>query len=109
MRRASALAVLSFVVLGGCATSAPSPAPEPYASAPYATTIKAIPSLALGKSTKGEVAAGLGRTTAITFESGYEVWVYLIRPSTRGEARTTELVLLFDPEGVLAKSRFRPS
>jgi hypothetical protein len=94
--------------MGGCATSGPSPAPQPYASAPYATAIKGIPSLALGKSTKGEVAASLGRTTAITFDSGYEVWVYLIRPSTQ-ESKTTELVLLFDRQGVLAKSRFRPS
>ncbi len=109
MTRASALASCSALLLfslGGCATSAHSPAPEPYASAPYATTIRALPSLALGKSTKGGVAASLGRTTAIAFDSGYEVWVYLVRNE---EEKPVELVLLFDPRGVLAKTRVRPS
>ncbi len=109
MRAASALVLASFLVAGCSTTAQPTEAPAPYASAPYATTIRAIPPLAAGKSTKGEVAASLGRTTAVAFDSGYEVWVYLIKPSTEGDSETTELVLLFDPQGVLAKSRLRSS
>jgi hypothetical protein len=57
--------------------------------------------LALGKSTKGEVRAALGKATVIDFESGYEVWVYKEKPSQK------ELVLLFQPTGTLAKARVR--
>ncbi|HEX2827281.1 MAG TPA: hypothetical protein VHP37_13110 [Burkholderiales bacterium] len=56
-----------------------------------------------GKSTRAEVAAALGDTLAITFDNGYEVWVYRL-----GSARAGEFVVLFEPSGIVAKTRQRP-
>jgi hypothetical protein len=58
-------------------------------------------------STKGEVSAALGRANVVTFDSGWEVWVYRW-PGADGSTRSaTELVVLFDAAGVLRKSRIR--
>jgi hypothetical protein len=45
----------------------------------------------------------------IDFDSGYEVWVYRERPTKKEQPppRPTELVLLFAPSGILAKTRIR--
>jgi hypothetical protein len=56
-----------------------------------------------GRSTRADVSAALGDTLAITFDSGYEVWVYRL-----GSARAGELVVLFEPSGIVAKVRQRP-
>ena len=64
--------------------------------------------IAIGKSTKADVVATLGRTSAIlTFESGFEVWVYRITPSREAKQGEGELVMLFAPAGTLAKTRLR--
>jgi hypothetical protein len=55
----------------------------------------AWPALAVGEWTKSEVQSALGHGTVVDFSSGYEVWVYPLA----GE----ELVLLFEPSGILAK------
>ena len=57
----------------------------------------------IGKSTKADVRAALGDTLAITFDNGYEVWVYRLDRDT-----TAEFVILFAPSGVVAKTRIRP-
>jgi outer membrane protein assembly factor BamE (lipoprotein component of BamABCDE complex) len=62
-----------------------------------------------GKSTKADVMATLGKTTAITFDSGYEIWVYHIKDGARSDARPTEFVVLFDPSGIVTKTRTRPA
>jgi hypothetical protein len=49
--------------------------------------------------TKDEVRAALGNGQPIVFDSGYEVWLY--------RWGRTELVVLFEPRGVVAKSRVR--
>jgi hypothetical protein len=54
----------------------------------------------MGKSTKADVRAALGEAVVVDFDSGYAVWIYKERPST-------ELVLLFDPSGLLTKTRVR--
>ncbi|MEO8144421.1 MAG: hypothetical protein ABI654_09425 [Betaproteobacteria bacterium] len=54
----------------------------------------------VGNSTKAEVVAALGKTTIVSFDSGFEVWLYK-RPDK------TELVILFAPSGVVTKSRIR--
>lgn len=56
-----------------------------------------------GRSTRADVSAALGETLAITFDSGYEVWVYRL-----GSARAGEFVVLFEPSGIVAKTRMRP-
>ena len=57
--------------------------------------------LTIGKSTKADALAALGKTVTVPFDSGYEVWVYHLKPGT------AEFVLLFDPAGVLARTRVR--
>ena len=57
---------------------------------------------------KADVIAALGVATVMRFDSGYEVWVYLVRqPSARDRAESSELVMLFTPSGVVAKVRVR--
>lgn len=61
-----------------------------------------------GLGTKADVSAVLGEAAVVRFDSGFEVWAYSFGPETQRLART-ELVLLFDPSGVLVKSRLRPA
>ncbi len=63
-------------------------------------------SITLGKSTKADVIAALGKTAAIGFDSGYEVWVYRVAGDASGKA---EFVVLFAPSGVVTKIRTRPA
>ena len=63
--------------------------------------------LAVGKSTKAEVRAALGEAIVVDFESGYEVWVYRERPGEKAKPPATELVLLFEPSGLLTRARIR--
>ncbi len=72
----------------------------------------------IGKSTRADVLAALGKTTVIGFDSGFEVWVYQARQGAeeriapagaqKGTAGTAELVVLFAPSGVVTKTRIRP-
>ena len=89
-------------LLAGCAVSQPKPAERPLGPGEIVSVRQAENSLSVGKSTKSDVRALLGEATALEFGSGYEVWVYRQRPEAK-----TELVLLFDPSGVLAKTRVR--
>lgn len=112
-----AAACLSAFLITGCA-------------GPFNTSVTAIaapPSesaIAIGKSTKADVAAAFGSTKAISFDSGYEVWVYKV-PATgarsasmrelmehamlgRGVLGNAEYLVLFDSAGVVAKTRLRP-
>jgi hypothetical protein len=75
-----------------------------------------------GISTKADVMAALGKAKVISFDSGFEVWLYRYRDDTssgdgglahNGAASNnaahgpTEFVILFNPSGVVAKSRVR--
>jgi len=53
--------------------------------------------LTIGESTKADALALLGEGVVVDFPSGYEVWVY----------REPEVVLLFEPSGILTKTRVR--
>lgn len=65
-------------------------------------------SVVVGKSTKAGVKEALGEATVIPFDSGFEVWVYRW-PGAAGTLRAaTELVILFEPSGVVKKTRIRP-
>ena len=63
--------------------------------------------ISIGKSTKADVIAALGKTTVLNFDSGYEVWVYQVTGGAAAIDRT-EFVILFAPSGVVAKTRIRP-
>lgn len=59
-----------------------------------------------GKFTKADVTMALGNAAVITFDSGFEVWVYRVKS---GETAITkaEFVILFAPSGVVKKTRIR--
>ena len=80
------------VVLAGCATPPPKPPPGP-------SLAELASALTVGHSTKSDVRAALGEGTVVSFDSGYEVWVY--------RQPASELVLLFEQSGVLNKTRLR--
>lgn len=79
----------------------------------------------IGKSTKTDLVAALGKTTVIGFDSGFEVWVYRATGDTpakpgwealygqagseKGTPGKTEFVVLFAPSGVVARTRIRPA
>jgi len=105
LRRASAILAFCACVAGCATTDGEQP------SLTRATTVpaEARAAVTIGRSTKAEILAALGKTAAIVFESGYEVWVYRLRDAVDSQVATAEFVLLFDPAGVLAKTRIRPS
>ena len=68
----------------------------------------------IGKSTKADVEAALGKALVVGFDSGYEVWIYRERSASVGSGlfgqpakERPELVLLFEPAGILKKTRVR--
>ncbi|MBS0335450.1 MAG: hypothetical protein JSS40_01250 [Proteobacteria bacterium] len=81
--------------LAACATTGEPPSRTPASSIPA----NGGSAVAIGKSTKADVISAYGKTVEIDFDSGYAVWVYRLG--------TAEFVLLFDPAGVLKKTRTR--
>jgi len=79
--------------------------------------LSAQSAIAVGKSTKADVMATLGKSMFVPFESGFEVWAYRFKdpseetPPARSKEppkpppRETELVVLFAPSGVATKTR----
>jgi len=68
----------------------------------------------IGKSSKADVEAALGKALVVSFDSGYEVWIYRERSAAAGlglfgqpTQERPELVLLFEPAGTLKKTRVR--
>ena len=109
MRRASATPWLAAgLLLTGCAIGpglfgADEGKPvfrDPALSVPHAASL-----LQVGRQRREDVAARLGPAETVRFDTGYEVWVY--RSHGRDAAAQPELVLLFDPAGVLSKARLR--
>jgi type IV pilus biogenesis protein CpaD/CtpE len=96
--RHAALACALCACLAGCAAPGASFTAIPAQSARDAITI--------GKSTRADVIAALGKTTVVRFDSGFEVWVYQFKGDSPG---INEFVVLFSPSGVVAKTRIRPA
>jgi len=90
-------------LLAGCAVLQPPPKPAP----PTFSAAAAADALVIGKSTKADVLTALGEGVVVDFPSGYEVWVYRERRQEKSAAPAPELVLLFEPSGLLAKTRVR--
>ena len=90
-------------LLGGCALVQPPPKPAPAPPSPR----ELLSFLTIGESTKADVLAALGEGVVVDFPSGYEVWVYRERPAEKSPAPRAELVLLFEPSGILSKTRVR--
>jgi hypothetical protein len=99
------VAVASAACIAGCVTG-PSTSPSAFVTSPRAKTVPASRmknAVTIGRSTRADVIAALGQTLVIGFDNGYEVWVYRL-----GEDRGAEFVILFDPAGIVAKTRMRP-
>ena len=56
----------------------------------------------------GSVLVAGTNAIVIPFDSGYEVWVYRWPGADRTPRAATELVLLFEPSGLVKKQRVRP-
>ena len=95
----ASVAVAFCACIAGCA----GPGASRFTAIPAAAIREAV---TVGKSTKADVIAAFGKTTTVTFDSGFEVWVYQYKGDTPGK---NEFVLLFDPSGVVAKTRLRPA
>ena len=95
-RFASAMAI-SCAMLAGCA-SAPPPPGSVVNPAQFAQAV--VP----GVTTKAQLAAVLGSTKTIVFDSGFETWLYL---APAGADRYTEFVVLVGPDGLVKKTRRR--
>lgn len=111
MKSAAAAACLfACLSLPGCALLGPSALEEGGAGvmrggAPAPAAAQALASPGSGKA---QVAAALGRANTIRFDSGWEVWVYRWPGADRSTRGATELVVLFDAQGTVKKSRIRP-
>ena len=75
------------------------------APAPGVVAVDEANDAILAGATKAEIAATLGNATEIRFDSGFEVWAY----DYGAPAASAEFVLLFDPRGIVAKTRLRPA
>ena len=94
-------------LLAGCALLQPPPKPAdaPLGPGEILSARTAESALTIGRSTKADVRAALGEGTVVSFDSGYEVWVY--RQPAVEKAPAAELVLLFERSGILSKTRVR--
>ena len=95
--RARAWPIACALLLAGCA-SAPPPPGAVVSPARFAQAV--VP----GVTSKAELAAALGATKSIVFDSGYETWLYL---TPAGAGRYTEFVVLVGPDGVVRQTRKR--
>jgi hypothetical protein len=98
------IVVAFWVCVAGCAT--------PITTGGIASARDAQAAVVIGKSTKADVEAALGKAIVVSFDSGYEVWVYRERGASVGlfaqsRKEKAEFVLLFEPSGVLKKTRVR--
>jgi hypothetical protein len=98
------VALACATIVAGCAMQ-PSTTPSAVVTSPRTKVIAAQrlkDAVAIGKSTKADVIASLGETLVISFDTGYEVWVYRL-----AEDRRAEFVILFAPSGLVTKTRIR--
>lgn len=77
--------------------------------------LRARNSIALGRSTKADVAAGVGKAKVVRFDTGFEIWAYRFIDQQKARklgkdepAPESELVVLFDRSGIVAKMRVGP-
>lgn len=99
--------LLCALTLAGCATT---PAAPPGTVVPTAAIESAVQP---GVTTRAMLLARFGATTSIRFDSGYEVWRYLVAAPAPGPGAGAgsgygEYVVVLDPRGVVAKARRAP-
>lgn len=106
--KALAACILAGLVAGCADTGKLRDGAPGFVEARGITAQGASSAIAAGRSTKADVAATLGRATVIPFDSGHEVWVYRWRGAQPTTRAATELVVLFEPSGIVKKVRVRP-
>jgi hypothetical protein len=120
MRRTLAAIAMTCGIVAGCATGISPPTAAVTGWRPAAVAARAAHDAVVpGRSTRADVVARFGETQVIRFDSGYEVWVYRLEGAAPAPPRSdsdkawrpspAELVILFAPTGVVAKSRIRPA
>jgi outer membrane protein assembly factor BamE (lipoprotein component of BamABCDE complex) len=57
--------------------------------------------------TREQIAAALGPSNILSFESGWQVWIYRWPGADNATSSATELVILFEPGGTVRKARVR--
>jgi outer membrane protein assembly factor BamE (lipoprotein component of BamABCDE complex) len=90
------LSIFALALLAGCSGTRALQASK---NVPYATLEQTVQ---VGSSTREQVRAALGESTAIRFDSGNEVWMYTY-PAASGAPG--EYVILFGADGVVKKVR----
>ncbi|HEU4814888.1 hypothetical protein [Janthinobacterium sp.] len=90
------LSLIVLMLLAGCSGTRALQASK---NVPYATLEQTVH---VGSSTREQVRAALGDSTAIRFDSGNEVWMYSY-PAASGAPG--EYVILFGGDGVVKKVR----
>jgi hypothetical protein len=125
------VAIAIYVFVAGCALPGTPPVASGTATANFIAARNAAEAIAIGKSTQADVIAAFGKAAVVSFDSGYQVWVYWITDErVTGESAgkpgwmsrflhaaseeemargKTEFVILFTPSGVVAKIRIRPA
>ncbi|MEC5162016.1 MULTISPECIES: hypothetical protein [unclassified Janthinobacterium] len=108
-----ALGCLAALAIAGCAATWQHASAARRAEAPEH-------GITVGKTTKTELDTALGQATAISLDSGYDVWVYknkeedaglarylplIGRTALFGPAHRREVIVLFRPDGVVKKYR----
>ena len=108
--RQSSLLLHTWLVVALC-TAGCSTLPD---TADIPSVRNARAAVTIGKSTKADVEAALGKALIVSFDSGYEVWIYREKSAAAGVGlfgqsakEKSELVLLFEPAGILKKTRIR--
>jgi outer membrane protein assembly factor BamE (lipoprotein component of BamABCDE complex) len=98
------VAVALAASVAGCVTAS-STVPSAVVTSVRTKVIAAdrVKEVIIGKSTRADVIASLGETLVISFDNGFEVWVYRLAQDKRAE-----FVILFAPSGHAAKTRIRP-
>ena len=109
MRPAGLLAMLAW--LAGCVTTGKleESAPGIHRTQPQAAVAAAQ---AAGErvhegDTRRQVAATLGPSNILAFESGWQVWIYRWPGADNATRSATELIVLFEPGGTVRKARVR--
>ena len=108
-RLAMPLALAATMLLPSCALLGPGSIDETgpgvmrtTAASPESASARVAPGF-----TKQQVTAALGPANVVRFDSGWEVWVYRWLGKERTARDATELVMLFDEQGRVRKTRLR--
>jgi hypothetical protein len=91
--------LIGALLLAGCATQAPPPGTV-VAADRFGQLV--VP----GRTTRADLLAAFGPTRSVSFDSGYQAWLY---SAGAAGGQSEELVLLLDRDGIVRKMRRRPA